>query len=92
MKRSVHDSMQLFNSISQKIRIQSKKCPAVITWFYFFNTLHNPFIFFILLFMFPWSILENEASRYGRFLSSMLETASKWHKNKDIFEAECSGR
>jgi len=37
------------------------------------------------------SCTENEASRYGRFLSSMLETASKWHKNKDIFEAECSG-
>ena len=35
--------------------------------------------------------LENEASRYGRFLCAMLETARRWHKDKDVFEAECSG-
>jgi len=34
---------------------------------------------------------ENEATRYGRFLCAMLETARRWHKDKALFEAECSG-
>ena len=35
---------------------------------------------------------ENEAGRYGRFLNAMLEIVMKWHRDKDVFEAECSGR
>jgi THO complex subunit 2 len=34
---------------------------------------------------------ENEAGRYGRFLSAMLDIVMKWHRDKDVFEAECSG-
>lgn len=32
---------------------------------------------------------ENEASRYGRFLCSMLEIVMKWYKDKDLYEKEC---
>merc|ERR1719508_197435 len=34
---------------------------------------------------------ENEANRYGRFLSSMLDTVMKWHADKEVFERECAG-
>merc|ERR1719436_1249669 len=34
---------------------------------------------------------ENEANRYGRFLSSMLDTVMKWHADRDVFERECAG-
>merc|ERR1719187_2015047 len=37
------------------------------------------------------SCTENEASRYGRFLCAMLVTVRRWHKDKALFEAECSG-
>jgi len=37
------------------------------------------------------SCTENEATRYGRFLCAMLETARRWHKDKQVFEEECSG-
>lgn len=37
------------------------------------------------------SCTENEATRYGRFLCAMLETARRWHKDKLVFEEECSG-
>uniref|UniRef100_UPI00193A5896 THO complex subunit 2-like n=1 Tax=Styela clava TaxID=7725 RepID=UPI00193A5896 len=32
---------------------------------------------------------ENEASRYGRFLASMLEIVMRWHKEKEVYEKEC---
>ena len=32
------------------------------------------------------SCTENEASRYGRFLSEMLKTVQKWHSDKAIYE------
>ncbi|XP_071489382.1 THO complex subunit 2-like [Diadema antillarum] len=35
------------------------------------------------------SCTENEASRYGRFLSAMMETVMRWHSNKDIYDREC---
>ncbi|XP_071787081.1 THO complex subunit 2-like isoform X1 [Asterias amurensis] len=35
------------------------------------------------------SCTENEASRYGRFLSEMLKTVQKWHSDKAIYEKEC---
>nr|XP_033800871.1 THO complex subunit 2 isoform X3 [Geotrypetes seraphini] len=35
------------------------------------------------------SCTENEASRYGRFLCCMLETVTKWHSDKNIYEKEC---
>merc|ERR1719468_911185 len=37
------------------------------------------------------SCTENKATRYGRFLCAMLETARRWHKDKLVFEEECSG-
>ncbi|XP_029463722.1 THO complex subunit 2 [Rhinatrema bivittatum] len=35
------------------------------------------------------SCTENEASRYGRFLCCMLETVTRWHSDKGIYEKEC---
>ncbi|XP_042196497.1 THO complex subunit 2 isoform X1 [Callorhinchus milii] len=35
------------------------------------------------------SCTENEASRYGRFLCSMLETVTRWHSDRAIYEKEC---
>ncbi|XP_043560804.1 THO complex subunit 2 isoform X1 [Chiloscyllium plagiosum] len=35
------------------------------------------------------SCTENEASRYGRFLCSMLETVTKWHSDRTIYDKEC---
>lgn len=32
------------------------------------------------------SCSENEASRYGRFLCAMLETVSRWHSDKALYE------
>lgn len=37
------------------------------------------------------SCTENEATRYGRFLSVMLETVMRWHANPSAFENECVG-
>lgn len=36
------------------------------------------------------SCTENEANRYGLFLCSMLETVSRWHSDKAIFDKECA--
>jgi len=38
------------------------------------------------------SLTENEASRYGRFLCSMLEMVMRWHQDKRCYEQECSNR
>nr|XP_008117893.1 PREDICTED: THO complex subunit 2 isoform X2 [Anolis carolinensis] len=35
------------------------------------------------------SCTENEASRYGRFLCCMLETVTRWHSDRTIYEKEC---
>uniref|UniRef100_A0A803YLS2 THO complex subunit 2 n=1 Tax=Meleagris gallopavo TaxID=9103 RepID=A0A803YLS2_MELGA len=35
------------------------------------------------------SCTENEASRYGRFLCCMLETVTRWHSDRVIYEKEC---
>ncbi|CAH3196125.1 unnamed protein product, partial [Porites evermanni] len=35
------------------------------------------------------SCTENEASRYGRFLCSMLEIVMRWHGDKKTYEKEC---
>ncbi|XP_075429525.1 THO complex subunit 2 isoform X1 [Ascaphus truei] len=35
------------------------------------------------------SCTENEASRYGRFLCCMLETVTKWHSDKVIYDKDC---
>uniref|UniRef100_A0A8D0CBS1 THO complex subunit 2 n=1 Tax=Salvator merianae TaxID=96440 RepID=A0A8D0CBS1_SALMN len=35
------------------------------------------------------SCTENEASRYGRFLCCMLDTVTRWHSDKTIYEKEC---
>uniref|UniRef100_A0A2K5CJY7 THO complex subunit 2 n=1 Tax=Aotus nancymaae TaxID=37293 RepID=A0A2K5CJY7_AOTNA len=35
------------------------------------------------------SCTENEASRYGRFLCCMLETVTRWHSDRAIYEKEC---
>ncbi|KAG8448102.1 hypothetical protein GDO86_015265, partial [Hymenochirus boettgeri] len=35
------------------------------------------------------SCTENEASRYGRFLCCMLETVTKWHSDKSVYDKEC---
>ena len=36
------------------------------------------------------SCTENEASHYGVFLSALLETVMRWHKDKALFDKECS--
>ncbi|CAH0560689.1 unnamed protein product [Brassicogethes aeneus] len=36
------------------------------------------------------SCTENEAMRYGRFLYAMLETVTRWHRSKEVFERECA--
>uniref|UniRef100_UPI00358DF603 THO complex subunit 2 isoform X2 n=1 Tax=Myxine glutinosa TaxID=7769 RepID=UPI00358DF603 len=36
------------------------------------------------------SCTENEASRYGRFLCSMLDTVTPWHQDKATYDKECS--
>lgn len=35
------------------------------------------------------SCTENEASRYGRFLCCMLDTVTRWHSDKAIYEKVC---
>uniref|UniRef100_A0A8C9T0D8 THO complex subunit 2 n=1 Tax=Scleropages formosus TaxID=113540 RepID=A0A8C9T0D8_SCLFO len=35
------------------------------------------------------SCTENEARRYGRFLCCMLETVTRWHSDRAIYEKEC---
>uniref|UniRef100_S4RS23 THO complex subunit 2 n=1 Tax=Petromyzon marinus TaxID=7757 RepID=S4RS23_PETMA len=35
------------------------------------------------------SCTENEASRYGRFLCSMLDTVTRWHRDRAIYDKEC---
>uniref|UniRef100_A0AAY5EWR6 THO complex subunit 2 n=1 Tax=Electrophorus electricus TaxID=8005 RepID=A0AAY5EWR6_ELEEL len=35
------------------------------------------------------SCTENESRRYGRFLCCMLETVTRWHSDKAIYEKEC---
>nr|CAB3266946.1 THO complex subunit 2-like [Phallusia mammillata] len=35
------------------------------------------------------SLTENEASRYGRFLCTMLEIARRWHADKSTYDKEC---
>ncbi|XP_030637187.1 THO complex subunit 2 [Chanos chanos] len=35
------------------------------------------------------SCTENESRRYGRFLCSMLETVTRWHSDRAIYEKEC---
>ncbi|RWS26655.1 THO complex subunit 2-like isoform X1 [Leptotrombidium deliense] len=36
------------------------------------------------------SCTVNEANHYGRFLCGLLETVMRWHKDKNVFEKECS--
>lgn len=36
------------------------------------------------------SCTENEANHYGRFLASILEVVSRWHKDKAVFDIECA--
>ncbi|XP_074593972.1 THO complex subunit 2-like protein [Brevipalpus obovatus] len=36
------------------------------------------------------SCTEKEANHYGRFLCSLIETVSRWHKDKETFERECA--
>lgn len=36
------------------------------------------------------SCTENEASHYGRFLCSVLETVMRWHRDRSLFEKECA--
>ncbi|KAG8176346.1 hypothetical protein JTE90_003307 [Oedothorax gibbosus] len=36
------------------------------------------------------SCTENEANRYGLLLCSMLETVTRWHSDKAIFDKECA--
>ncbi|KAE8584287.1 hypothetical protein XENTR_v10020899 [Xenopus tropicalis] len=35
------------------------------------------------------SCTENEASRYGRFLCCMLETVTKWHGDRAVYDKDC---
>ncbi|XP_063793311.1 THO complex subunit 2 isoform X1 [Pseudophryne corroboree] len=35
------------------------------------------------------SCTENEASRYGRFLCCMLETVTKWHSDRAVYDKDC---
>uniref|UniRef100_M4AB27 THO complex subunit 2 n=1 Tax=Xiphophorus maculatus TaxID=8083 RepID=M4AB27_XIPMA len=35
------------------------------------------------------SCTENESHRYGRFLCCMLETVTRWHSNRAVYEKEC---
>uniref|UniRef100_A0A672KNF4 Uncharacterized protein n=1 Tax=Sinocyclocheilus grahami TaxID=75366 RepID=A0A672KNF4_SINGR len=35
------------------------------------------------------SCTENESRRYGRFLCCMLETVTRWHSDRAIYEKEC---
>ncbi|XP_069749018.1 THO complex subunit 2 isoform X5 [Narcine bancroftii] len=35
------------------------------------------------------SCTENEASRYGRFLCNMLETVTRWHSDRTLYDKEC---
>ncbi|XP_041075794.1 THO complex subunit 2-like [Polyodon spathula] len=35
------------------------------------------------------SCTENEARRYGRFLCCMLDTVTRWHSDRAIYEKEC---
>ncbi|KAG9478503.1 THO complex subunit 2 isoform X2 [Eleutherodactylus coqui] len=35
------------------------------------------------------SCTENEASRYGRFLCCMLETVTKWHSDRGVYDKDC---
>uniref|UniRef100_A0A672JPV9 THO complex subunit 2 n=1 Tax=Salarias fasciatus TaxID=181472 RepID=A0A672JPV9_SALFA len=35
------------------------------------------------------SCTENESHRYGRFLCCMLETVTRWHSDRAIYEKEC---
>ncbi|XP_076804278.1 THO complex subunit 2-like isoform X1 [Clavelina lepadiformis] len=35
------------------------------------------------------SLTENEASRYGRFLCTMLEIVHKWHAEKAVYDKDC---
>uniref|UniRef100_A0A3B4GW35 THO complex subunit 2 n=1 Tax=Pundamilia nyererei TaxID=303518 RepID=A0A3B4GW35_9CICH len=36
------------------------------------------------------SCTENESHRYGRFLCCMLETVTRWHSDRAIYEKECA--
>uniref|UniRef100_A0A3B3Y4C6 THO complex subunit 2 n=1 Tax=Poecilia mexicana TaxID=48701 RepID=A0A3B3Y4C6_9TELE len=36
------------------------------------------------------SCTENESHRYGRFLCCMLETVTRWHSNRAVYEKECA--
>lgn len=36
------------------------------------------------------SCTENEANNYGRFLAAILDTITRWHMDKSIFEKECA--
>lgn len=36
------------------------------------------------------SLTENEAHNFGRFLCSLLKTVMAWHKDKNVFDRECS--
>lgn len=36
------------------------------------------------------SCTENEASHYGLFLSCLLDTVMRWHKDRCLFDKECS--
>ncbi|XP_059482003.1 THO complex subunit 2 isoform X2 [Neocloeon triangulifer] len=36
------------------------------------------------------SCTENEANRLGRFLCAMLETVTRWHKNRETYDDECA--
>uniref|UniRef100_A0A8C2B6D8 THO complex subunit 2 n=1 Tax=Cyprinus carpio TaxID=7962 RepID=A0A8C2B6D8_CYPCA len=35
------------------------------------------------------SCTENESRRYGRFLCCMLETVTRWHSDRAVYEKEC---
>ncbi|XP_040179868.1 THO complex subunit 2 [Rana temporaria] len=35
------------------------------------------------------SCTENEANRYGRFLCCMLETVTKWHSDRAVYDKDC---
>uniref|UniRef100_A0A3Q3KHK3 THO complex subunit 2 n=1 Tax=Monopterus albus TaxID=43700 RepID=A0A3Q3KHK3_MONAL len=35
------------------------------------------------------SCTENESHRYGRFLCCMLETVTRWHSDRSVYEKEC---
>lgn len=80
---------QLNSGVDEKFEILVCSCSflwfseVIVTFYCFYSQVFSDIIYTVA------SCTENEASRYGRFLCCMLETVTRWHSDRVIYEKVC---